>query len=541
MVERARRLMTDNQDRRGVAFLSFTNAAVAELELRLRSFGILPTPLFPSFIGTFDRFLWQFFIVPFGVEGCRSAPRLIPDKSDWEVKPFEGAHALKLKHFDRLTGMLISEKAAEVGFNPKFGPKAWETMAHKLISQALADGRLDFEDVRECVRDRLTQKLFADRLGAALAGRFREMVVDEAQDCNPSDLAIVEWLRSSGINIKLVCDPNQAIYAFRGGQTDELMKFGATFDADAHLPMSGNFRSSPAICAAISQLRPPGARGVPDVPLGRYKAEATPVYILSYGGTSVPATIGARFQALAAELGIPPASAPVLASTWASAGKAVGRAASNAGNDKTLILADAVMGFHFAFEAGNCREALAHLHRAVLLVRGKISSVGAYANYVATSDLEDGRWRPAIIEIGQKLHLGSGEQPKHWLQRARDLLNSDMVGNSTINQRLRSHAELGNILAEASPTALPARTIHDVKGLEFPAVCVVLTTKTAGGILNVLTGATIDPERVEDARKIYVAASRAERLLTIAVPKSRANTLKAVLDAGGHPVQVLSL
>lgn len=541
MVERARRLLTDRHDRRGVAFLSFTNAAVEELEARLRSFGILPSPLFPSFIGTFDRFLWQFFIAPFGVDGCERAPRLVPDKSDWEVKPFDKAQPLKLKHFDRLTGTLLSEKAAEVRFNPKSGPKAWETTAQNLISRALTDGRLDFEDVRECVRKRLAQKLFADRLGAALAGRFREIVVDEAQDCNPADLKIVEWLRSSRIKIKVVCDPNQAIYAFRGGLTDELMQFGTAFDADDRLPMSGNFRSSPAICAAISQLRPPTSRGVPDVPLGPYKAETTPVYVMAYGGTGVPATIGERFQALAAGLGIPPASAPVLASTWASAGNAVGRAVSDAGNEKTLILAQAVMEFHFAFEAGNRRAALTHLHRATLLVHGKISNIGAYSNYIATSGLDDGRWRPTIIDIGQRLRLRSGEQPNQWLQRARDLLNSDLVGDSTIGQRLRSHAELGSVLAEASPTALPARAIHAVKGLEFPAVCVVLTARTAGGILDVLSGATVDAKLVEDTRKIYVAASRAERLLTIAAPKSRASTLKAVLDGGGHPVQVLNL
>lgn len=199
------------------------------------------------------------------------------------------------------------------------------------------------------------------------------------------------------------------------------------------------------------------------------------------------------------------------------------------------------MGFHFAFQAGNRREALAQIHRAILLVRGEISSVGAYSNYVATSGLDDGRWRPTIINIGQRLHLQRGEQPDQWLQRARDLLNSGLVGDSTINQRLRCHTELGSLLAEASPTALPARAIHAVKGLEFPAVCVVLTASTAGGILDVLTGATVDVKLVEDTRKIYVAASRAERLLTIAAPKSRASALKAVLDAGGHPVQILNL
>jgi superfamily I DNA/RNA helicase len=87
MVERACQLLEHLDDRRGVAFLSFTNAAVSELESRLREFGALPVPLFPSFIGTFDRFLWQFLIAPFGIPGCGQVPKLVPDKSDWEVIP----------------------------------------------------------------------------------------------------------------------------------------------------------------------------------------------------------------------------------------------------------------------------------------------------------------------------------------------------------------------------------------------------------------------------------------------------------------------
>ncbi len=81
--------------------------------------------------------------------------------------------------------------------------------------------------------------------------------------------------------------------------------------------------------------------------------------------------------------------------------------------------------------------------------------------------------------------------------------------------------------------------IHSVKGLEFPAVCVVLTAKTAGGILDVLNGTVADADTVEEARKIYVAASRAERLLAIATPKSRATTLKKLLDVGGHSAEVV--
>ena len=88
LVERARQLLDNRSSGRGIAFLSFTIAAVSELEERLRREGLLKTPAFPHFIGTFNSFLWQFLIAPFGVPGCATRPRLIPDKDHRLVQPY---------------------------------------------------------------------------------------------------------------------------------------------------------------------------------------------------------------------------------------------------------------------------------------------------------------------------------------------------------------------------------------------------------------------------------------------------------------------
>lgn len=227
MVERARHLADRTDDKRGVAFLSFTNAAVDELQSRLRLFGLLPSPLFPSFIGTFDRFLWQFFIAPFSIPGCAALPRLVPDKGKWEVKPpFPKAQALPLECFDRKTGVIDAARAGEHGFDTtERKSAAWETCARSIIQSARVKGLVDFDDVRLCVAERLMDTNFAGRIGTALAARFREIVVDEAQDCNPSDLAVVHWLRRSGLAVKVICDPHQSIFKFRGGITNELLDF----------------------------------------------------------------------------------------------------------------------------------------------------------------------------------------------------------------------------------------------------------------------------------------------------------------------------
>ncbi|MES3084796.1 UvrD-helicase domain-containing protein [Sphingomonas faeni] len=534
MVERARLLLSDRRDRRGVAFLSFTNAAVDELEVRLRRFGILPMPLFPSFIGTFDRFLWQFFVAPFGMEGCDVSPRLIPDKGDWVVRPHETMQGLPLKAFDRGTGRLNRTIAADEGFNMDRDATRHEALALRMLASARSKGHVDFEDVRTCVKRRLADAAFAGRLGKALAARFKEFFVDEAQDCNPDDLGIVQWLRSSGLIVKVICDPNQSIYQFRGGVTDQLHSFAERFEDGDRLPMSGNFRSTPAICAAIVRLRPPSARGVPDRALGNNKDDPTAVHVISYSGTSVPAAIGVKFGELVKPLGIAVADAPILASRFQSAARAIGHPVPKDTMHKTLVLAKAVTDFHFSLNLGNRREALSNLHRAILLVQGRIENMGAYHRYILTEDLEDGHWRPAIIDAAAALKFLPGMSADAWLDKARSALEPGLVASGGIRQRLKSNTDLLAALAIPSLNAHPARTIHSVKGMEFLAVCVVMTSTKAGGILEHLEGAA-RPEFAEDTRKIYVAASRAEKLLTIAIPKSRAKRLEALLQGNGCP------
>lgn len=532
MVERARRLLSSEQDRRGVAFLSFTTAAVDELQTRLRAFNILPTPLFPSFIGTFDSFVWHFFMATFGVVGSDAQPRLIPDKDLWDVKPpFENSQSLPLGCFNRATAKIIPEIALTCGFDTtKRNAGAHEKTAARILERALADGKVDFEDVRACVAERLKDKSFADRLGAALAARFREIVVDEAQDCNPADLEVVDWLRASGIPISVICDPNQAIYEFRGGVTDELRKFSESFDKDDRLGMTGNFRSTPAICSAIAMLRPPADRAI-DKAAGPLKDDGTAVHILAYSGKAVPSSIGPAFAELACSIGAPLAQCPIVASSRDSAFNAIGQPPPKKTAHRTILLADAVTNYHFSFAIGDRRQALAQLHKIVLLIQGHLEGIGYY-DYVHQAGRDRGEWRPEVIDIARALEPAAGETHDQWLAKARAKLEPALVGSTSIGSRLKKPSDWGDALQVAPNDAPPARTIHSVKGLEFPAVCVVMTSTKTKGILTYLEGGSA-PDYEEQTRKIYVAASRAQRLLAIAIPKGQAGRLDSLLKAGG--------
>lgn len=534
MVERARRCLTGPATGRGVAFLSFTLAAVSELEDRLRREGLIDTPPFPHFIGTFDSFLWQLLIAPFGIDGCAEKPRLIPDKDAKDIRPYEGAQILKLDCFDRTTGLAITDKLRRANFRGNV--KAHETAARKLRQRLLDRGELDFADAREIALARLRNPACGAVLASALAARFQELVVDEAQDCNPVDLEIITWFRKAGTPVKVICDPNQAIYGFRGGVTGELTAFAATFTADERLPMSGNFRSSRHIVRAIVALRPPAQRALVDEALGEFCDEPTEVQILAYKG-GVHASIGAKFRELTDELSLVPEDCPVVAATRRTAANALGHPTDGGVQDLSYRLAVAVSDFHLAFELGGRKEALEAIHRIMLQVGGQLEAK-TYHQYLSETDTGTRDWRPDALALADALRFTAERfaTAQVWLDEARRLLEPLLpAGGGTIKQKLRWNDGLAAALSADPTTGHPARTIHSVKGMEFPAVCVVMTTATAKGILDSLSAGGDDNE---EARKIYVGASRAQRLLVIAVPHTQAERLRSLMASVGAEVVV---
>jgi hypothetical protein len=76
--------------------------------------------------------------------------------------------------------------------------------------------------------------------------------------------------------------------------------------------------------------------------------------------------------------------------------------------------------------------------------------------------------------------------------------------------------------------------------MEFPGICVVLSPRTCKDLIGYLT--TGQPAKsAEAARKLYVAASRAERLLVIAVPKSQGSRLVEHIKKTGAEVTDFNL
>lgn len=544
LVERARQELKNNSSGQGLAFLSFTNAAISELKARLQFEALLPNPPFPNYVGTFDTFIWQFFIAPLGIPGCITPPHLIPDMEERSITPYNGAQEIPLGCFDEATGKLIPEKAKQCGFDVSAKPaltSKYEAAAKHCRDRFLARGEVGFNDVRAIVKSYLADPLISNRLSAALAARFREIVVDEAQDCNPADIEIINWLRDSGIVTKVICDPHQSIYEFRGGVTEELFALRETFAPQNQLSMSGNFRSNPNICRAIAAFRSPAEQQSIDQSLGPLSDDVTKIHVLHFPGNSIPSSIGQRFNNILQSNGLVPLECPVVSSARDAACKAIGQVVDANSRDRTLRLALAVTSFHAGVEINARKEAMEALHFILLELGGKMGAK-TYHQYVTAEGLKAEDWRPDVLELLQSLRYDSAHDADAdaWLTRARSLLAPSLGGGGSIAQKLRKHQALPAILTCRPTSNLSSRTIHSVKGMEFPGICVVLSPRTCKDLLDYLT--TGQPAKsAEAARKLYVAASRAERLLVIAVPKSQGSRLVEHIKKTGAEVTEFTL
>jgi hypothetical protein len=91
------------------------------------------------------------------------------------------------------------------------------------------------------------------KLLAALAHRYPQIVVDEAQDLGPMRVALIELLASAGSEITLIGDPNQAIFEFCGADGSYLRGYPARAGV-VPKDLTINYRSVPRIVNTANSI-----------------------------------------------------------------------------------------------------------------------------------------------------------------------------------------------------------------------------------------------------------------------------------------------
>jgi DNA helicase II / ATP-dependent DNA helicase PcrA len=104
-------------------------------------------------------------------------------------------------------------------------------------------GLLDYDDLLEVLRDALTA---LPELRTKLQNRFRYIMVDEYQDTNLVQKELVDLLVAND-NITVVGDDSQSIYAFRGANFENILRFPETYPNCKVVKIEQNYRSNQPI------------------------------------------------------------------------------------------------------------------------------------------------------------------------------------------------------------------------------------------------------------------------------------------------------
>jgi DNA helicase-2/ATP-dependent DNA helicase PcrA len=186
-----------------------------------------------------------------------------------------------------------------------------------------------------------------------LRSRWRWLVVDEMQDTNEAQAALVHLLASSDGNVTVVGDDDQSIYGFRSAEPRNILAFGERYPRHQQVVLGRNFRSRAEILTAAATCVAHNARRHPKA-LVAVRGAGGRITTHGFALDRDEAAFAAGLIADALAAGTHPTEVLVLART-AYATAPIQAALAAAG------IPHRVLGSLGLYERAEVRDALAHL------------------------------------------------------------------------------------------------------------------------------------------------------------------------------------
>jgi DNA helicase-2/ATP-dependent DNA helicase PcrA len=485
--------------------ITFTRRAAGELQQRLVGLGLRDQPT----VGTFHGVAWAVLRRRWADENLRRPPELLtqPEQLLAELPevtgmrgrrppPSELAAEIGWAHARLVAPERYESAAAAIGRRPSGGTSAVAS-AYAAYEKAKRARRLiDFDDLLALVAHEISRDgAFAE----VQRWRFRHLFVDEFQDVNPLQRALLDAWGGDRPDLCVVGDPNQAIYEWNGADPAWINEFSDHFPQATIVRLTRNYRSSPEILAAATSVFGPDA-----------------VSIEAVQPTGPAPSIHAFDDELAEAAGVAAIvrSEHVPGRRWSSFGVLVRTHAQVPLIERALRDA----GIPTRARGGQPILGIAAV-RTALDAAANRPEPGALRSFLdeLAEDVEDGV-APAVLvtlaSLGRQFastdHAGSVASFRAWLA-----LGSPGDDSS------------------ASGDAVEIVTFHAAKGLEWPIV--VLAGIEKGLVPH--GSASSAAARDEEVRLLHVALTRAEQRVHITWARRRGNTsrvrspLLASLDA----------
>ncbi len=216
--------------RDGVHAGTFHSIAYAQLRQRWEERGVRPPELLDRKVGFVARLM--------------NAPRGSTTALD-VVGEIEWAAARMV------TPETYESEAAAAHRDPPIALGDVAEVYERFLAEKRRQRLVDFDDLlRLAARDLAVDPVYAP----ARRWRFRHLFVDEFQDVNPLQYALLRaWLGPES-DLCVVGDPNQAIYAWNGADARYLVDFERYFPGGATVTLEDNYRSTPEILTVANAV-----------------------------------------------------------------------------------------------------------------------------------------------------------------------------------------------------------------------------------------------------------------------------------------------
>jgi DNA helicase-2/ATP-dependent DNA helicase PcrA len=467
------RCTTGADDPRRTLALTFTRAAATELQARLRLLGVRDGVR----AGTFHAVAWA-ELRTLRAERGRPAPtlldrpasllgRLVPGGVD-SRRVNDLLAELAWLRARRLRPEDYGAAAADAGRRPPLPTHQFAELAHRYAEEKRRRGVVDFDDLLEQLADAIESDT---AVAAAQRWRSTHLYVDEYQDLNPLQAGLLAAWGGADAQLCAVGDPNQAIYGWNGADPTLIERFGARHPGSAVVAVDRSYRSTPEVVAVANALLDAGGCG--GVRLRAVRPEGPVPEIVGYDDEDDEARAVARACIDRRLPGAPWSHQAVLART--NAQLELVEAALAAVGVPTLL----------AGRAGLVEQPA--VRAALRTLRATTDFAAGLAALAGTED-ED----PHLARL---LELADAYR--------RDERHPDVAG-------LRAFV-LANDERVAGGDGVELRTFHGAKGLEWP---VVHLCGVEDGLVPMST-ATTPAALAEERRLLYVAVTRAERVLRV--------------------------
>jgi len=227
LTRRIAQLIPSLKSNEKVLAITFTNKAAIQMQDRLAALGVRQPQVF---VGTFHAFCLK----------------LLREYFEHTALPknFKVAVPEEITGFDKEMLKRISLlKSSQLAITPDDEHKSYQRYLRQ-------NGWIDFDDI---LREALLL-LEDENITGQLRHRYRHILVDEYQDCNIVQNVLLKKLALEGVLLTAIGDANQSIYGFRGSRVELFRRFQEDFCPSKILTLQENYRSSPSLLAASSQV-----------------------------------------------------------------------------------------------------------------------------------------------------------------------------------------------------------------------------------------------------------------------------------------------